>query len=64
MITPEMMHSAMQERERVAAELRRQYEAERTREPATTPRSGRSPKGVRRLPLISFVARVRTASVP
>ncbi len=62
MITQEMMHSTMQERLREAAELRRQRQAQRSREATAAPRGGRSPKSVRKFSLISFLVRIRTAS--
>lgn len=64
MVTQEVMHSVMQEHLREAAELRRQRQAERFREAAATPRSGRSSEGSRKIPVISRVARIRSASVP
>lgn len=63
MVNPEMMQSAMQERQREAARILRQHQAERSQRPAATPRSGRSIKSERKHPLTSLVARIRAASV-
>jgi hypothetical protein len=63
MFSHEMMQSAMQDREREAARILRQHQAERAREQAATPRSGRSHKDARKRPLDSLLARIRAASV-
>jgi len=63
MLTHEMMmQSAMEERQREAARILRQHQAERSRGLAATPRSARTPKNERRHPLVSLVARIRAAS--
>ena len=63
MFTHEMMQSAMQERQREAARLLRQHQAERSVRPAATPRNGPSPQGQRKHPLTALAARIRAASV-
>jgi hypothetical protein len=63
MNTYEMMRSAMQEREREAARLQRQHQADRLSRPAATPRSGRSSRNQRKHPLTALAARIRAASV-
>jgi len=63
MMTPEMMQSAMQDREREAARILRQHQAERAQGQAPAPRSGRSPKDARNRPLVTLLARIRAASV-
>lgn len=65
MVLPELVETAMQERLREAAQLRRQHEALKLQGQAAPPRGGLSPRPARGLPLLSFVARgFRTASVP
>jgi hypothetical protein len=59
----EMMQSVAQERQREAARLLRQHQAERSARPAATPRSGRSPQDRRKHPLSVLAARIRAASV-
>lgn len=63
MFSHEMMQSAMQDREREAARILRQHQAERARRAAATPRRGRPDKDARKRPLDSLLARIRAASV-
>lgn len=64
MITQELMETVMRERMWEAAQLQRQQQAEALQEQDATPRVGLSRQRIRRLPLLSFMARgFRTASV-